>query len=169
MILTGYLGEKYAQDIPLTISAGIAFEQNYGGIEGDSASCAELIALLSGISGIPVRQDLAITGSMDQHGRVQPVGGITYKIEGFYHTCRLKGITGTQGVVIPHQNITNLMLKPEVVTAVQQEQFHIYTAETIDDAIEIMTGMAPEEFHQKVKASLMKMAETALKHSCHCP
>lgn len=163
MILTGYLGAKYAQDIPLSISASIAFEQNYGGIEGDSASCAELIALLSGISGIPVRQDLAVTGSMDQHGKVQPVGGITYKIEGFYHTCKLKGITGTQGVIIPHQNITNLMIKPEVVTAVQKGKFHIYSAEIIDDVIQIMTGIPPEKFHRKVKASLKKMAETTKK------
>lgn len=161
MILTGYLGEKYARDIPLSISSSIAFEQNYGGIEGDSATCAELIALLSSISGIPVRQDIAITGSLNQHGKVQPVGGITYKIEGFYHTCKLKGITGTQGVVIPHQNTTNLMLMPEVVMAVQQQKFHIYTAETIDDAIEIMTGMPMKKFHQKVKGSLKKMAETA--------
>jgi lon-related putative ATP-dependent protease len=161
MILTGFLGERYAKDMPLTISASIAFEQNYGGIEGDSATCAELIALLSGISGIPVRQDLAITGSLNQHGQVQPVGGTTYKIEGFYHTCRIKGLTGTQGVVIPHQNIDNLMLKPEVVKAVEEGRFHIYSIETIDDAIEIMTGMPAAEFHEKVKASLLAMAKTA--------
>ncbi|MGI6423972.1 MAG: S16 family serine protease [Tepidanaerobacteraceae bacterium] len=163
MILTGYLGERYARDIPLSISASIAFEQNYGGIEGDSATCAELIALLSSISKVPVRQDLAITGSLNQHGKVQPVGGITHKIEGFYHTCKLKGITGTQGVVIPHQNITNLMLRSDVVTAVKEGNFHIYTAETIDDIIEIMTGMPKEKFHKKVKASLKDMAETAQK------
>lgn len=161
MILTGFLGERYAKDMPLTISASIAFEQNYGGIEGDSATCAELIALLSSISGIPIRQDLAITGSLNQHGHVQPVGGTTYKIEGFYHACKIKGLTGTQGVVIPCQNIDNLMLKPEVVEAVEQGKFHIYSAETIDDAIEIMTGIPAEEFHKKVKASLKKMAETA--------
>jgi lon-related putative ATP-dependent protease len=161
MILTGYLGERYAKDMPLTISASIAFEQNYGGIEGDSATCAELIALLSSISGIPIRQDLAITGSLNQHGHVQPVGGTTYKIEGFYHACKIKGLTGTQGVVIPCQNIDNLMLKPEVVEAVEQGKFHIYSAETIDDAIEIMTGIPAEEFHKKVKQSLKKMAETA--------
>jgi predicted ATP-dependent protease len=161
MILTGFLGERYAKDMPLTISASIAFEQNYGGIEGDSATCAELIALLSGISGIPVRQDLAITGSLNQHGQVQPVGGTTYKIEGFYHACRIKGLTGTQGVVIPHQNIDNLMLKPEVVKAVEEGRFHIYSIETIDDAIEIMTGMPAAEFHEKVKASLLAMAKTA--------
>lgn len=161
MILTGFLGERYAREMPLTISASIAFEQNYGGIEGDSATCAELIALLSSIAGIPIRQDLAITGSLNQHGHVQPVGGTTYKIEGFYHACKIKGLTGTQGVVVPCQNIDNLMLKPEVVDAVEQCKFHIYSAETIDDAIEIMTGVPAEEFHKKVKQSLKKMAETA--------
>lgn len=163
MILTGYLGEKYARSIPLSISASLTFEQNYGGIEGDSASCAELMALLSAIASVPVRQDIAVTGSLDQHGKIQPVGGTTYKIEGFYHACRLKGFTGTQGVVIPCQNITNLMLKPEVVAAAKEDKFHIYTAETIDDVIEIMTGMKVEEFHDKVKESLKKMAETAKK------
>ncbi|WP_296972284.1 Lon protease family protein [Tepidanaerobacter sp. EBM-38] len=163
MILTGYLGEKYARSIPLSISASLTFEQNYGGIEGDSASCAELMALLSAIASVPVRQDIAVTGSLDQHGKIQPVGGTTYKIEGFYHACKLKGFTGTQGVVIPCQNITNLMLKPEVIAAAQEDKFHIYTAETIDDVIEIMTGMQAEEFHNKVKESLKKMAETAKK------
>lgn len=163
MILTGYLGEKYARDIPLNISASIAFEQNYGGIEGDSATCAELIALLSSISGVPIRQDLAITGSADQHGNVQPVGGTTYKIEGFYHVCKLGGLTGTQGVVIPHQNITNLMLKPEVVWAVEQDKFHIYAIETIDDAIELMMGMDAKSFHEKTQAALVRIAQKSRK------
>jgi len=161
MILSGYMGEKYAKDMPLAISASIAFEQNYGGIEGDSATCAELIALLSSISGVPVRQDLAVTGSLNQHGQVQPVGGTTYKVEGFYHTCVLKGLTGTQGVVVPHQNVQNLLLKPEVLDAVEKGKFHIYSVETIDDVIEIMTGMPVEEFHIKVKNSLKEMADTA--------
>jgi len=161
MILSGYMGEKYAKDMPLAISASIAFEQNYGGIEGDSATCAELIALLSSISGVPVRQDLAVTGSLNQHGQVQPVGGTTYKVEGFYHTCVIKGLTGTQGVVLPHQNVQNLLLKPEVLKAVKEGKFHIYSAETIDDVIEIMTGMPAEEFHTKVKEALKEMADTA--------
>jgi len=163
MIITGFLGQHYAKDMPLTISASIAFEQNYGGIEGDSASCAELIALLSSISGIPVRQDMAITGSMNQHGDIQPVGGTTYKIEGFYKACKIKGLIGTQGVVIPSQNIANLMLKPEVVEAVENGKFHIYAADKIDDAIEIMTGESPKEFHRKVKEALRQMAETVKK------
>ncbi|TYP52493.1 Lon protease family protein [Thermosediminibacter litoriperuensis] len=161
MILAGYLGEKYAREMPLSVSASITFEQNYGGVEGDSATCAELLALLSSISGIPVRQDFAVTGSLDQHGNVQPVGGVTYKVEGFYHTCKIKGLTGTQGVVIPARNLDNLMLKREVIDAVKEGRFHIYAAETIDDVIEIMTGLKPEQFHMKVMESLKEMAERA--------
>lgn len=161
LILSGFLGEKYAKDMPLAISASITFEQNYGGVEGDSATCAELLALLSSISGIPVRQDVAVTGSLDQHGNVQPVGGVTHKIEGFYHACRVKGLTGTQGVVIPSKNIDNLMLKEEVLEAVKEGKFHIYSAETIEDVIEIMAEMKAEEFHQKVKESLKSLAERA--------
>lgn len=161
MILSGYLGEKYSREIPLSVTASITFEQNYGGVEGDSATCAELLALLSSISGIPVRQDLAVTGSLDQHGNVQPVGGVTEKVEGFYHACRIKGLTGSQGVVIPSRNIDNLMLKREVVEAIKEGKFHIYTAETIDDVIEVMTGIKPEEFHMKVMDSLKEMAEKA--------
>lgn len=161
LILSGFLGEKYAKDMPLALSASITFEQNYAGVEGDSATCAELIALLSSISGIPVRQDIAITGSLDQHGNVQPVGGVTHKIEGFYHACKIKGLTGTQGVVIPSKNIDNLMLKEEVLEAVREGKFHIYSAETIVDVIEIMTGMTAEEFHQKVKEALKNLAEKA--------
>jgi predicted ATP-dependent protease len=161
MILSGYLGEKYSREIPLSVTASITFEQNYGGVEGDSATCAELLALLSSISGIPVRQDLAVTGSLDQHGNVQPVGGVTEKVEGFYHACRIKGLTGTQGVVIPSKNVDNLMLKREVVEKVKEGKFHIYAAETIDDVIQVMTGLSPEEFHGRVMESLKLMAEKA--------
>ncbi|SHM15158.1 lon-related putative ATP-dependent protease [Caldanaerovirga acetigignens] len=161
MILSGYLGEKYSREIPLSVTASITFEQNYGGVEGDSATCAELLALLSSISGIPVRQDLAVTGSLDQHGNVQPVGGVTEKVEGFYHACRIKGLTGTQGVIIPSKNVDNLMLKREVVEKVNEGKFHIYAAETIDDVIQVMTGLSPEEFHGRVMESLKLMAEKA--------
>ncbi|MCG0276364.1 MAG: AAA family ATPase [Thermosediminibacteraceae bacterium] len=161
MILAGYLGEKYSREIPLSVTASITFEQNYGGIEGDSATCAELLALLSSISRIPVRQDLAVTGSLDQHGNVQPVGAVTEKVEGFYHACKIKGLTGSQGVVIPLRNLDNLMLKKEVVEAVKEGKFHVYAAETIDDVIEVMTGVDPEEFHRKVMESLKEMAEKA--------
>lgn len=161
MILSGYLGEKYSKEIPLSVTASITFEQNYGGVEGDSATCAELLALLSSISGIPLRQDVAVTGSLDQHGNVQPVGGVTEKVEGFYHACKIKGLTGSQGVVIPAKNVDNLMLKREVVEAVREGKFHIYTAETVDDVIELMTGLSAEEFHRKVSEALKSMAERA--------
>ncbi|MFW6308541.1 MAG: Lon protease family protein [bacterium] len=159
MIMSGYLGGKYAQEKPLTLSASLAFEQSYGGVDGDSASCAELIALLSAISEIPVRQDLAITGSLNQKGKVQPIGGANQKIEGFYRTCKVKGITGKQGVVIPEQNKDNLMLKEEVIDAVEDGEFTIYTVENIDQAIELMLDEDVEKVHTKVKESLHEFAE----------
>ena len=161
MILSGYLGGQYAQDKPLTLSASLAFEQNYGGIDGDSASCAELITLLSAISGYSIRQDLAITGSMNQKGKVQPIGGVNYKIEGYYKTCNIKGITGDQGVVIPVQNKDNLMLKEEVIDAVKEDEFHIYAVEDIEEAIELMFDRPANEVHNKVEEELSKMAERA--------
>lgn len=167
LILEGYLGQKYARDIPLSISASIAFEQNYGGIEGDSASLAELLALLSSIAEIPIYQNIAITGSLNQHGKVQPVGGITYKIEGFYKTCKIQGINNTQGVIIPKQNIQNLMLKQEIVDAARDGKFHIYSVEDFDDIIPIMTGFSPEDFHKKVKKHLLQMATIHQKHKTH--
>ncbi|QSQ08792.1 Lon protease [Koleobacter methoxysyntrophicus] len=161
LILSGFLGGQYASDKPLTLSASLCFEQNYGGVDGDSATCAELIALLSSISGIPVKQNLAITGSLNQRGEVQPIGGVNHKIEGFFKVCRAKGLTGDQGVVIPHQNVENLMLSGEVIEAVRDGKFHIYTAKTIDDCIELMTGVSAEEFHKKVNESLEGFARMA--------
>lgn len=161
LILSGYLGGKYAVNKPLTLSGSICFEQNYGGVDGDSATCAELIALLSAIAEIPIKQSLAITGSLNQRGEVQPIGGANQKIEGFYKTCKQKGLTGSQGVIIPHQNIKNLMLSNEVIESVQGGKFHIYAIKTIDDAIELMTGMPAEEFHQKVDQSLEEFARIA--------
>ncbi len=140
LILSGYLGEQYATDKPLSLSATIAFEQSYSMVEGDSASAAELIALLSSLSGVPIRQDLAITGSVDQKGNIQPIGGVNEKIEGFYRTCKVKGLTGTQGIVIPKRNVRNLMLNKELIEAVREGKFHIYPVAHIDEAIEIMTG-----------------------------
>ncbi|AZR72610.1 ATP-dependent protease [Anoxybacter fermentans] len=163
LILSGYLGGKYAKDKPLTLSASLAFEQSYGGIEGDSASCAELIALLSAISGIPVRQDFAITGSMNQKGKVQPIGGVNQKIEGFYKVCKAKGLTGTQGVVIPVQNIENLMLDKEIIEAVKDGKFHIYSVKDIDEAIEIMMKKPAEEVHKEVNKKLKELAKKAEK------
>lgn len=165
LILAGYLGGRYAQDKPLTLSASLAFEQSYGGVEGDSASCAELIALLSAISGIPIRQDFAITGSMNQKGKVQPIGGVNQKIEGFFRVCKAKGLTGTQGVVIPHQNIDNLMLDEEVIQAVEEGKFHIYPVKEIDEAIQIMMKTPADEVHRKVHQRLKELAEEAEKFS----
>ena len=145
LIISGYLGQKYAQQTPLTLSASICFEQSYEGVEGDSASSAELYALLSSISGVALKQSIAVTGSVNQKGEIQPVGGITRKIEGFFATCNLQGLTGEQGVIIPHQNIVNLMLDDEVVEAVRENKFHLYAVKTIDEGLEILTGLPAGE------------------------
>jgi lon-related putative ATP-dependent protease len=145
LILTGYLGGKFAHDKPLSFSASICFEQNYEGIEGDSASSTELYALLSAFAGVPVRQGIAVTGSVNQLGQVQPIGGVNYKIEGFYAVCKSKGLTGEQGVIIPKSNERHLMLKEEVVAAVRAGKFHIWSVETIDQGIEILTGVPAGE------------------------
>lgn len=144
-ILSGYLREKYAQDKPLTMSASIAFEQSYGGVDGDSASSTELYALLSSISEMPVRQDTAVTGSVNQKGEVQAIGGVNHKIEGFYDCCRHVGLTGNQGVMIPASNVKDLMLRKDVVEAVKQGRFHVYSVRTIDEGIEILTGTSAGE------------------------
>ena len=141
MILSGYLGWKYAQDKPLSLSASLCFEQSYEGVEGDSASSTELYAILSSLSDIPVKQSIAVTGSVNQRGEIQPIGGVNQKIEGFYKVCQAKGLTGDQGVLVPCQNLRNLMLQEEVVEAVRNGQFHIYSAKTIDEGIEIVTGV----------------------------
>lgn len=140
LILGGYISEKYAQNAPLSLSTRLVFEQSYGGIDGDSASSAELYALLSAISELPIKQYLAVTGSVNQKGEVQPIGGVNYKIEGFFEVCKAKGLTGKQGIVIPYSNIQNLMLKQEVVNALKDGLFHIYAVKTIDEGIEILTG-----------------------------
>jgi len=142
MILSGYLGWKYAQDKPLSLSASLCFEQSYQGVEGDSASSAELYAILSSLSEIPIRQNIAVTGSVNQKGEIQPIGGVNQKIEGFFKVCQAKGLSGNQGVLIPHQNLRNLMLREEVVEAVKQGHFHIYSAKTINEGIEILTGVS---------------------------
>jgi ATP-dependent Lon protease len=140
LILGGYLREKYAQDKPLTISASIAFEQSYGGVDGDSASSSEVYAILSSLAGVPVRQDIAVTGSINQKGEIQPIGGVNQKIEGFFDCCNRKGLTGTQGVIIPETNLKDLMLRKDVIEAVKKGKFHVYAVKTIDEGIEILTG-----------------------------
>jgi lon-related putative ATP-dependent protease len=140
LTLTSYLGRRYAQDMPLSLTARLSFEQNYGGIEGDSASSTELYCLLSALSDIPLKQNIAVTGSVDQFGNIQPIGGVNEKIEGFFDYCRYRGLTGDQGVMIPKQNEINLMLSREVIDAVEKGQFHIWTVEDIDQGIELLTG-----------------------------
>jgi len=173
MILTGYLTGRYAATLPLSLSATVCFEQSYEMVEGDSASCAELFAILSGLSGVPLRQDIAVTGSVDQNGNVQPIGGANQKIEGFYHACKLKGVTGDQagpersrrGVIIPAQNVKNLMLKPEVVKAVEEGEFHIWAISHVDEGIELLTGVAagspddPDTIHGRAAARLRQFSE----------
>lgn len=140
MILSGFLGARYAKDHPLSLSASLVFEQSYGGIDGDSASLAETCALLSSLADVPIKQNLSVTGSINQLGRVQAIGGGNHKIEGFFETCRRRGFSGDQGVVIPKSNLKHLMLRHEVLEAIAEENFHVYAVETVDEAIEVLTG-----------------------------
>ncbi|MDZ7291205.1 MAG: AAA family ATPase [candidate division KSB1 bacterium] len=141
LILSGYLTKQFAQDKPLTLSARLVFEQSYEGVEGDSASSTELYTLLSALSGLPIKQGIAVTGSVNQHGEVQAIGGVNQKIEGFFDVCKVKGLTGEQGVIIPHSNVRNLMLREDVVHAVAEKKFSIWSVNTIDEGIEILTGV----------------------------
>jgi lon-related putative ATP-dependent protease len=170
LILQGYLGGKYAREKALSLAASLTFEQNYERIEGDSASSTELYAMLSSLSGLPIRQDLAVTGSVDQQGRVQAIGGATVKIEGYFDICQARGLTGTQGVLIPADNIRHLVLRPDVVAAVVNGKFHIYAVETIDQGIELLTGVPAGEADEEgnypegtvnylVQQRLLEMAE----------
>jgi len=140
MILTGFLKERFAHNKPLSLSATLTFEQSYGVVEGDSASSTELYALLSALGGIPIQQGIAVTGSVSQKGEIQPVGGVTRKVEAFFDICRYKGLTGHQGVMIPAKNTRNLMLKQEVIDAVKEGKFHIWAISAIEEGIEILTG-----------------------------
>jgi ATP-dependent Lon protease len=165
LILGGYLRGKYASKKPLSLSASIAFEQSYGGVDGDSASSTEVYAILSSLSGLPLRQDLAVTGSLNQKGEIQPIGGVNEKIEGFFDVCRAKGLTGTQGVLIPHQNVQNLMLRTDVVAAVGEGKFHVYPVRTIDEGIEILTGVeagAPRDDGSYEEGTVHSLADAEL-------
>ena len=141
LTLSGYLGGKLAQKEPMGFTAQVTFEQLYGGIDGDSASSAELYAILSSLSDVPLKQCFAVTGSVDQRGEIQSIGGVNEKIEGFFDICLAKGLTGEQGVIIPTRNVDNLMLKDEVIKAVEENKFHIYAVKTIEEGIEILTGV----------------------------
>ncbi|HJW83072.1 MAG TPA: ATP-binding protein [Anaerolineae bacterium] len=171
MILQGYLGGQYAVERALTLSASLGFEQTYSDVDGDSASSTELYALLSSLSGLPIRQDIAVTGSVDQNGRVQAVGGVTYKVEGFFDLCRERGLSGTQGVMLPSSNIRHLTLREEVVEAIAAGKFHIWAVDTVDDGIELLTGVKagrrnqkgkfpPDTVHGRVEARLRQIGET---------
>jgi lon-related putative ATP-dependent protease len=170
LILSGFLSSRYADERPLSLSASLVFEQSYGGVEGDSASSAELYTLLSAIAGVPIKQCFAVTGSVNQHGRVQAIGGVNEKIEGFFDLCAGRGLTGEQGVLIPATNVKHLMVHRRVLAAVEEGRFHIYPVHTIDQGIEILTGMAAGErgadgqypegsLNHKVEARLREMAE----------
>jgi len=148
LILTGYLGGKYAQQVPMQFSASICFEQAYEGIEGDSASSTELYALLSSLSGLPLKQGIAVTGSVNQQGQIQPIGGVNQKIEGFFEVCKIQGLDGTQGVIIPQRNVRNLMLREEVIQAVEEGEFHIWPVETVDEGIAVLTGVEAGEMQE---------------------
>ena len=176
LILSSYLGSHYATNKPLSFSASLVFEQSYGPVDGDSASVGELCTLLSAISKVPVKQSLAITGSVDQHGNVQVIGGINEKIEGFYDICKQKSFTGEQGVIIPERNIPHLVLRDDVIDAIEKNQFFIYPIKTVDDAISLLTGLPAgernekgefpkESINYKVEQRLLELAE--LKHEDH--
>ncbi len=175
LILSGYIGRKYAQDIPLSLTASICFEQTYSGIDGDSASSTELYAILSSLADLPINQGIAVTGSVNQLGMIQPIGGASFKIQGFFNICKINGLTGRQGVIIPRQNIKNLVLNDEVVKALEEGMFHIYPVSTVDEGIEILTGVSAGEklpdgtypentVHGRVYRKLRHYAETAAKY-----
>jgi lon-related putative ATP-dependent protease len=170
LILSGFLGARYAPEHPLSLSASLVFEQSYGEVDGDSASMAELCALLSALAGVPIRQSLAITGSVNQHGEVQPIGGVNEKIEGFFDICHARGLTGDQGVLIPTSNVQHLMLRQDIVDAAKAGEFHVYPMTTVDEALELLTGIPsgardaegkfPEgSINQRVEARLIELAE----------
>jgi predicted ATP-dependent protease len=170
MILNGYITDRYVGDIPLSLSARLVFEQSYDEVEGDSASSTELYAILSRLADVPIKQGIAVTGSVNQKGEVQAIGGINEKIEGFFEVCRAKGLNGEQGVLIPASNVRNLMLKEEVAAAVKEGKFHVYPVSTIDQGIEVLTGVkagkrlkdgsfTPGSINDRVQKRLASLAE----------
>lgn len=161
LILGGFLGSRYAADVPLSLSATLVFEQSYASVEGDSASLAELCALLSSLAQAPVAQGLAVTGSVNQHGRVQSIGAVNDKIEGFFDVCRERGLTGAQGVIIPASNVKNLMLRDDVIAAVEQGRFSVHAVDDVDDALELLTGAPAADINARVEARLRELAEQA--------
>ena len=159
LTLVGYLGGRYADELPLSLSAQITFEQTYGGVEGDSASLTEVCSLLSSLSSIPIKQARAVTGSVNQHGEVQAIGGVTEKVEGWFEICKQRGLTGDQGVVIPAANIRDLMLDQEVRDAVSDDKFHLWAINSVDEGLEVLTGQSPEKVHDLAGKRLRQLAE----------
>jgi Lon-like ATP-dependent protease len=170
LILSGFLRGSFAAEMPLSMTASIAFEQSYGGVEGDSASSTEVYAILSALSGIPIRQNLGVTGSVDQNGRIQAIGGVNEKIEGFFSLCAQRGLSGSQGVLMPESNVDDLQLDPEVVAAVEWGGFHVYPISRIEEGIELLMGVPagargpdgaypPESVFGRCAARLAGMAE----------
>jgi predicted ATP-dependent protease len=175
MILSGFLAGRYAQDGAMSLQASLVFEQSYGEVEGDSASAAELIALLSAIADLPLRQDIAITGSVNQQGDIQPIGGVNEKIEGFFEICAARGLTGTQGVIIPASNVQHLMLREEVVAACAAGRFAVHAVTHVDEAAALLTGRAAGtrgaggayptgSLNARVEATLHRFAAVARRH-----
>lgn len=161
-VISGYLGQTYAQEYPLSLSCRLCFEQNYNGVDGDSASSTELYVILSSLSEVPINQEIAVTGSINQFGEIQAIGGVTYKIEGFYDLCKLRGLTGNQGVIIPYQNVSDLVLKDEVIQSVKEGKFHIYPIKHINEGIEILTDTPYKQIHSKVLEKLKKFYKASL-------
>jgi predicted ATP-dependent protease len=172
LILAGFLKSRFAQDKPLTLSASLCFEQSYGMVECDSASGAELVALLSALAEVPLAQNIAMTGSVSQRGEFQPIGGVNWKIEGFYKVCKARGLDGNQGVIIPQTNVQDLMVKKEVVDAVRAGKFHIWAVSHVDEALELLTGLPAgqrlpdgtfeaDTINYKVDQTLRRLMETA--------
>ena len=161
MIISALLANRYARDQSLPLSASLVFEQSYGGIEGDSASVAELVALISALADIPVKQELAVTGSLNQRGQVQAIGGVNEKIEGFFDICKARGLSGTQGVVIPQANEVHLMLREDVVSAVEEGSFHVYSASSVDEALALLTGFSSESIDARVLTRIKELQELA--------
>jgi predicted ATP-dependent protease len=170
LIISGFLGDRFAQDRPLSLSVSLTVEQSYGTIDGDSASTAELCAILSSLADVPLRQDIAVTGSVSQRGEIQAVGGVNEKIEGFFKVCSASGLTGTQGVMLPASNVRHLMLDPEVLAAVKANRFHIYAASTVEEALTLLTGVeagerlpdgafTPDSVMARAAAKLARFAE----------
>jgi predicted ATP-dependent protease len=167
LILSGYLGRTFAQRYAFSLTISVAFEQSYAGVDGDSASSAELFAIVSSLSDVPIKQGIAVTGSVNQKGRIQSIGGVNQKIEGFFEVCQSKGFTGEQGVVIPAGNVQNLMLKRAVVDAVREGRFHIYPIHSASEGIAILTGMPagePNRFGTYPAATVYGRAQKKLKH-----